>query len=284
MSEVKTFSAKRFDTVGALAAYCKENPCSAHSVSGDTRRFAASGDLSRVSASDAFLSRLEAASLEAVTRHELVSSVSGGFPDVPAYLAGVPHNMRRRVPRAAPAPITIVADIATSWSTSADIIERRGAATLALLRRLEMTGHAVEIYAGYAARHAGNKKNEGRVVICTRIESAPLDLARAAWMLGSPEMQRELCFTAGRAIAGGEYSGLIDWPYEHKRWCRPETDDLHRETFRQAIGGGPEQRLIVIPPASAYTSEFFGSDDKALAWIERAYSSAVALVSETVPG
>ncbi len=270
-----SFSLARFESLGALVDYATAVPGTDYAISQETARHARAGDLSRVAKSDAYLARLEAALPVAYTRGELVLTVSGALPDVPAYLSGAPANMRRRTPRATPAPICIVCDVATSESTSNDIIARRGAATLALLRRLEMAGHPVEVWAGYAADHKGGP-GSGAAAIVTRIDSAPLDLARAAWVLGSPAMQRQLYFRTGRHMTGAP-AGHIAWPFPDagSRWCIPTATELHRDVYRAALGLAPGAPVFVLPPATQFTAAAFETEESTLAWITAAFEAAV---------
>lgn len=268
-----TFTTGRCESVTALTDYAKGSTDNEHPCTEETYAFARSGDLSRVAASDAFLGRLEAALPIAYTARETVRGVCGGVADVPAYLAGSPMNMRRRVPRGTPAPITIVSDIGTSAATGADIIARRGAATLALLRRLEMAGHPVTVWAGYACAHAGTQ----HVAIVARLDSAPIDLARAAWVLGSPEYQRQVSFRAGHRLAGyPSGGGYIGWP-KLKDWYGAVTASPDMvAVYRGALGLGDDENLIVMPPATLAAHECFVSDASTLQWLEGAYAAAIA--------
>ena len=252
--EKTAFTLARFESLGALVDYAVAAPGSDYAISPETARHARAGYLSRVAKSDAYLSRLEAALPVQYTRGELTLTVSGALADVPAYLSGAPANMRRRTPRATPAPICIVCDVATSESTSDAVINARGAATLALLRRLELAGHPVEVWAGYSADHRGGA-GSGSVAIVTRIDSAPLDLARAAWVLGAPAMQRQLYFRTGRHMTDAP-AGSIAWPVPNagSRWCVPIATELHRDVYRAALGLPSGAPVFVLPPATAFTA------------------------------
>ena len=162
----------------------------------------------------------------------------------------------------------------TSQSTSDEIINARGAATLALLRRLELAGHPVEVWAGYSADHRGGA-GSGSVAIVTRIDSAPLDLARAAWVLGAPAMQRQLYFRTGRHMTDAP-AGSIAWPVPDavSRWCVPIATELHRDVYRAALGLPSGAPVFVLPPATAFTAEQFRDESATLAWITAAFTAA----------
>lgn len=140
------------------------------------------GDLSGVAKSDALLSRFES---QTIATHKPLwqDSFAGAFPNVGAAILGKPMAMRRRVRgENEGAPIAIVVDIGAASHIERDMIERRGAAILALLRILSHH-RPVELWAG-AILDADESKNAS-AHFC-RLDTAPLDLARAAHILTSP--------------------------------------------------------------------------------------------------
>lgn len=136
------------------------------------------GDLAAVEPSDKLLSRLENASVMPTPKFQTRDSVSGGVPNIGAYLAGVPDNMRQRRRVVSEAgPLAVVADISHGNTASAADIAVHGAALLALVRSLNLRRPVdLYIYAGI-----GDQKKCDMVLI--PIETRPLDLARAAHML-----------------------------------------------------------------------------------------------------
>ena len=158
---------------------------------------ALSGDLARVAPSDAMLDKVESlldlSGLKAVT----VPAVAGGVPCVPAFLAGSPMAMRVRKRRAHErGEVVLCVEGWTSARADSAAITRRGAAVLALARAL--SGVRPVRIVSYAA-----SGSDRRAFFYTLpIDSAPIDLARAAWVFSAPEFVRQCRFAVQRAVNG----------------------------------------------------------------------------------
>lgn len=149
-----------------------------------------------VQMADQFIQKIE--DLIPVTKGwRSVDDVVGAVPNVPAFLAGHPQHMRRRarVDRDT-TPVRIFVDISASASVDDSIMTRRGAALLALVRLL--TSHRpVELWAGVLW---SDKKAACSVV--WKIDTLPLDLARAATYLADPRTSRVFGFgVASHAVS-----------------------------------------------------------------------------------
>ena len=168
-------------------------------------QMARAGDMARVATSDALLSRFERFNFSRETK-AWRRDVAGNVPNVPAMLAGAPATMRRRVKlHADAAPIAILVDLTTSGNIQADAIERRGAAILALTRVLT-SRRPVELWAGAIV---GADADQNGVAMFTRIDTAPLDLAHAAFAMVSPAFTRQMLYS----LARGAYGFGGSWPY-----------------------------------------------------------------------
>lgn len=164
------------------------------------------GDLNRVAPSNALLERFERFAFE-TPRKGWRDDVTGSVANVPAYLAGQPTAMRRRVTnKDAGAPLAVIVDLATSQGLDASVIEKRGAAVLALVRLLSMR-RPVELWAGIFTGAGGTDKD--CAAIFTKIETAPLDLATAAYVLCSAGFPRRLLYSIAKVECG--FAG--HWPY-----------------------------------------------------------------------
>lgn len=262
----KRFGARKdhwmlFDTPAELAAWAVAN-CSTGShwdrrandwhgeSSDDAARLTTSGDLSRVARSDALLGRFERFAFE-TTRKAWRDDIAGGFPNVPAYLAGHPLAMRRRAPaESAAAPLAVVVDLSTSAGISADAIERRGAAILALVRMLAMR-RPVELWAGTGLD--ADRRQNASLIFC-KLETAPLDLATAAYIMTSASFPRALCYNIGHVahnFGGG-------WPYG-------DASTRHHFAEMCAAGFTHADALLAIP--AAHNDDAIGKDPEG--WIER---------------
>lgn len=185
------------------------------------------GDLSGVAKSDALLTRFERFAFE-TERQRWVDDVCGGFPNVPAYLSGHPLAMRRRIAdKDGAAPLAVIVDLTTSAGINAQTIEKRGAAILALVRLLAMR-RPVELWAGVMTGSGyGNKNLCG--IFC-RLETAPLDLATAAYVMTSAGFPRAVCYP----IAKTEASFCGGWPYSDHHASRTHMREICAAAFHHA--------------------------------------------------
>ena len=166
---------------------------------------AQTGELSRVADADAYLAKLESLSVLSAKR-SWQDNVTGSVPNVGAYLAGSPTAMRfRRSSREESAPLGIVFDGTTSGGISDSDMTKRGVVVLALVRMLAMR-RPVELW---LAAGLGGSNSQGSWV-ATRLETAPLDLARACYALSNPKATRVLGYSA---IYGAHTGSDGCWPY-----------------------------------------------------------------------
>ena len=214
-------------------------------------RVAREGDLKRVAKSDSLLARFERFSFSRAGK-AWRRDVCGNVPNVPAVLAGAPATMRRRVKlHADAAPIAIIVDLTTSGSIEADAIEKRGAAILALTRVLAAR-RPVELWAGAIV---GADSDQNGVAMFTRIDTAPLDLARAAFAMISPAFTRQMLYS----LARGAYGFEGRWPYGN-------SGDASRlflaDIMRPAL---PHVADVLAIPAAHYDDKISANPES---WIE----------------
>lgn len=166
--------------------------------------WARDGKVSLVAQSDALMSKLEAQAESVITPASvIVSDVSGSVANVPAYLAGHPLAMRRRARvHNERAPVCVIVDTAVSSAIGHETILKRGAAILAFVRLLSVR-RPLELYSGVAGNNG-----DGAAYLFTRIDTAPLDLAHAAYLLCDPSATR----TLGYCRQPSGYDGR--WPYK----------------------------------------------------------------------
>jgi hypothetical protein len=211
-------------------------------------RRAESGDFARVAASDSMLEKVESlldmSSLRAVT----LPAVAGGVPCVPAYLAGNPLAMRvrRRVAHDR-GEIALFVEGWTSAQAKPDAIQRRGAAVLALARALSMI-RPVKIIS-----FALSGQTDHQFLYSLPLDSAPLDLARAAWVFSAPEFTRQCRLNIQEAVLGNDATKRGDF------------DVLALLCDLQGIA--PES-AVKVAGIGAGDAGAFESDAAAVAWIE----------------
>lgn len=241
-----TISCARFDAPEDFAA-CLAGPVAAlgtrhwgddnNSFHGagaaDTLARAQYGDAARVALSDAMLGRLEDAVGFEARRWRAVDCVAGGAPNVSAFLAGSPMAMRRRVRTMdAAAPLTIAIEMTVSAAVDAASIARRGAAALALAR-IAAAARPVTLWAVY-----GCKSGLKHAAFAVRIETSPLDVSRAAWMLCAPEMCRRAAFSVSALLAGWDNDDeSVQWMADHDSTMRAILPDLTGDSDLITVAG-----------------------------------------------
>lgn len=211
---------------------------------------ARTGYLPSVKLSDKFLDQVEHLFPAPTTRHEIRDDVTGAFPNVPAYIAGQPLSMRRKIKRENEfSPIAIVADLVSSGGIASEKLLKRGAAILALARALSAR-RPVELWAGCSMEGMGG----GACHVYFQIDTQPLDLARAAYMLAHPAFSRGNCYGMGKA----EYRFGGGWPYN-----RRQDDATMADVVRRAF---PHLSDIIYVPGIYITDECI---DDPIGWITR---------------
>lgn len=197
------------------------------------------GDLSGVEPSDKILSKLEIA-FPVTAKFAIVNDVCGGVPNVPAMLAGHPLSMRRRQRLASEqAPLCIFVSLELSAGIDIGTMRQRGATILALVRLLS-DKRPIDLYACCSVGQDGLAAH-----IITRIDTAPLDLARAAHFLTCPSVTRGLNYAACDSLMvkhfGKVWSG--HWAYgDHGKYIKHA-----REIFLSAVN--PSAEALLIPAA-----------------------------------
>lgn len=210
------------------------------------------GHLPSAAQSEKFLAEVESLIPQAPTsRHEIIDDVVGAFPNVPAFIAGQPLSMRRKVKRPNEfQPIAVVVDLTSSAVISAETVAKRGAAILALVRALSAR-RPVELWIG-----CGLDANSQRNALWQfyKMDTAPLDLARTAFMLAHPGA----CRGAMHQIAyGREYRFEGNWPYG--------TGPVREDKFRAILARAMPHVTDVIACPSIYATD--QSVSNPVAWI-----------------
>lgn len=199
------------------------------------------GDESLVAQSDALLARLED-KLPQTRKYQKINHYTGVRVNVPAAIAGLPKSMRKRKKlERDDAPVTIFVDLASSAMISADDILRRGIAILAFARCL-VQHRPVELWAGVALGEGGWRRSSGMwsSTLAWRIDTAPLDLSRAAFLLAHTAASRTVGYGMAPAL-GGHTSWDGSWPWGNQsEHVKTQTDRM-----RNAMGAA---EMLVVPP------------------------------------
>ena len=236
---------------------------------GEALRAITLGDESLVADSDKLLSELED-KLPHTKKFQIQRGIAGGAVDVPQFLSGRPDCMRRRVRLDRnDAPVTIFMDLTSSGMISASALLKRGTTILALARAL-CEHRTVELWGGVSlgggTGYAGGKAWSSTVA--WRIDTAPLVLAHAAFLLSSPAIARGVGYGIGPACAGRSWSG--SWSFaNHDLHVRTQTERL-----RNAMGAS---EMLVIPP-------IYGTDPLVSAPLEWITRELTRLTTGDAPG
>lgn len=251
-----------FDSGEDFAATLKAMPvtdtdketCAAFRIDLDTaNRHAATGRPDLVEASDSFLSKVEALIDFASSGFETVTTMCGGAPVVPAMLAGQPMHMRsRRATVTDRNSVAIFADAWVQFGVDREYIERRGAAALALVRLLSMQ-RPVKLYVtcGHGLKNP--------IIWTLPIETAPLDLQRAAWGLCSEDVLR----IHGHRLLHKYVPGDCGWKAHDKpEW---QANDMPR-LIASRLGVAD---FVSLPGLTGGDiDDYWKDDDKAVGWIK----------------
>jgi hypothetical protein len=185
--------------------------------------------------SDALLREFEDAFPLPTARNVIVDDVQGAVPNIPAYLAGQPLAMRRRAKREDDtAPVAIMVDLTSSAHIHHRDVAKRGAAILALVRAISAR-RPVELWVG-AGIAASRRREDGSewelrdvdaIWNFARLDTAPLDLARAAHMLTATCVSRSGFY----AYAEAHHGFITAFPYGDNGLSRQLFEPIVRRAF-----------------------------------------------------
>ena len=204
--------------------HCAANAAWAGATMSAACRFAIEGDLSAVAASDAMLAQFENYALP-TARRETCDDAVGAVPNVPAFIAGHPMNMRRkRRANNEVSPIAVVFDTAVSAGISAQTIAAHGVAILAFVRAL-CARRPVELWSGTMEDGSGYQDAACSFV---RLETAPMDLAHVAYALSHPSFARQLGYSVNSYLA---MRNVRKWPFDNHTVSRNHMRDILAPAF-----------------------------------------------------
>jgi hypothetical protein len=206
---------KRYDSIAAMRAHYISlgKPDGNHGTTDltwfaneseeTTLKYMENGNTSLVPEAEKLIDKLDLA-IE-TPRRIWERSPAGAFCIVPDVLAGLPTPMRRQMyQKDETAPIVILATTTSSAAVSAEVIMKRGIGTLALTIILSRI-RPVELHA--VAVLDGNRDGTGDAILMAQINTSPLDIATACYVLTSAGYDRRI--THGLAKSLADYRG--DW-------------------------------------------------------------------------
>jgi len=257
----------RADDVSSLQAYMTEHRAD-YARQRDTFQRMVTGDASLVDAADRLLRLTEEVPLPDGVARQTVRAVAGGCPDVPAMLAGSPVNMRMRRPAPAQAPLCIVVTPSCLAEYTDAERMRRGASTVALLRRIEETGRRVELYMAQ-----GNDvcMNGSAAFMSVKLDTQPVCLAQLCWFLCTFDGLVQTALATVYALGGGTGSAA---PFcEDRQWRdHPRPYQL---AFAAVLGVDPAD-VIALPAGGTKGRKHYETDAAAAAWVNETFNRAIA--------
>jgi hypothetical protein len=206
----------------------------------DAIKAAQIGDNAAVAKSERYLSEM-AAYMPESARRAYIDDVAGATPNVQAFIAGHPLNMRRRiVTKDEYAPLCIVYDPTCSSSIPAEKMTQRGIAVLALVRALAGV-RPVELYVAGGLDWDHGIEGMGAdwgAWIMVRIETAPLDIARAAHYMTHASFPRGILYSI---LEGAPTKASGGWPYGSHRVSIKNFEAIAKQALPHA------QDVLAIP-------------------------------------
>lgn len=176
------------------------------------------GDTTNLAAAEQIVSNMQDQLVFARGQHIVAPYVVGFMPHIPNTIAGHPYSMMRRERIDSPSntsPIRIFVEVIVSAGLNSKQIINRGVACCALAMALSMT-RPIELYAvatGMPCSRAIRHKFASGAVV--RIDTNPIDLSRAVYMLTDNGFCRRLAFTAMfNEIKENFGSDSIAWPFD----------------------------------------------------------------------
>lgn len=219
----------------------------------DTLRMTETGNTRLVPEAELLLAQLD--SVIETPRLAWERAPAGAFCCVPDVLAGLPTPMRRQVhTNDERAPITILIDTGSSGGISAETLKKRGIVALALVMALSRV-RPTTLYQLDVGSGPGD--GTGETVLTTKINTSPLDLATACYLLTSAGFARGLVYTLEERLNGN--SG--GWPKDYNYHGGP---NVYYEKLKLRLGFDPIKTLII--PASRLNDALLKDS---LKWIEK---------------
>lgn len=186
-----------------------------------------------------------------------VDDVVGAVPNVPAFLAGHPQCMRRRTRTTREtAPLSIYMDLTSSGGIDTRDVQKRGVVLLALTRML-VEHRAVELWVGASL---GSTYRGGAGTVAWRIDTAPLDLARAAFHVAATSMSRGF----GYVLCKDDLGTGGHWPFADYTYHRDTAPERLAQVF-------PGQQILYVPPV--YLTDPMTTDP--VGWLKRVMAQYV---------
>lgn len=197
------------------------------------------GDMKYVSRAQAIMDKIEESSAMSAGVKIISADVVGFCPIVPNVLAGLPYCMLTRATseiEATNTPLCIYVDTTVSAGVSIDHLISRGVAVLAFTMAMNVV-RPIDLYIVSTCQDDYDKNSAFGV--CARIETRPLDLARASWMLVDPAMARRAMFTAMKYNRGGGQIGSCPFSFDQN-----PTNASYENSMRSALDMQPNDVFI----------------------------------------
>lgn len=204
------------------------------------------GDFASAAKAQQIMDKLETQGIETPKLRTIQQGVVGFMPIVPNVLAGVPECMFTRAQsdiEAETTPVNVYVEVNASSGITTEELFNRGSAVLALVMSLA-TVRPIELYATGMCDIFSEGKALGAI---TRIETRPLDLARAAWILTSNGFARKISHSAAKAHGTRQEGGIPHC------WGMSPNNTTYAARYREALNLTKED--IFIPGGWLYDNQ-----------------------------
>lgn len=240
----------RFDDAGEAAVHIRANVTApmasrdwttgdkwtGYESGDDAVKFATTGNDKLVALANEYLAQIQKQGFE-TSRGEWLPSVAGAYPVVGDYLAGRPNSMRHRQQVAGEhAPVRLILDTTSSGGITAEKLQRRGAAMLALAMAL-IEERPVELWQLTSLNLRSG--NHGASLMMVRCPTTPVNLGVCAHIMTSQQWTRgcgygylSQCQQAG---GGWSFVSLPDSDANKRRYHR---------LMRAALDLSPQDILV----------------------------------------
>lgn len=204
---------KRFDSLEEFIAISRTCPCTDAEKSwfngetvAQTCEFSLNGNESVVAEAEALIEQLSNIT-EGAPVNAWGNSPAGAYPIVPEFLAGRPDCMRAMQPTDDLSPVNIYVCTTSSASVDSEEYMKRGAAILALVMKLQQI-RSVNLFVTFECD--GGRVSDDAIQIIP-VESRPLNISQAAYLLSSTGFSRHMTYGYGRTKQTSRLSWISEF-------------------------------------------------------------------------
>lgn len=201
------------------------------------------GDRTNLKDAESLLETMRTDGLLSVGQKLYQTSIVGSYPCVPNFLMGQPDTMYKLVESeisSDKSPISIYVELVASAGISVSDLVKRGNAILGFVMAMQNI-RPINLYSISVGCSRGGNHAEG---VKIKLETNPIDLDRALFILGNPGMFRELCYAEMNRLHGETaQQGYISWA-----WSQGGAQgNAYQQAMREMCGMDEKDVYITAP-------------------------------------